>query len=79
MLVTSQLPVQTTNIFYSFFHLHLCPPTLKKVPQPMVVRAMSKASFVFPKIKPKCDVSEQTNLLYRDRSCSGIIFSNAYE
>jgi len=34
MLVTSQLPVQTTNIFYSFFHLHLCPPLWKRFRNP---------------------------------------------
>jgi len=36
MLVTSQLPIQTTNIFYSFFDVDLCLPTLKKVPPPML-------------------------------------------
>jgi len=25
MLVMSQLPIQTTKIFYSFFDVHLCP------------------------------------------------------
>jgi len=35
MLVTSKLPIQTTKSFYSVFDLHLCPPTLKKLPPPM--------------------------------------------
>jgi len=35
MLMTSQFPVETANIFYSLFDMHLCPPTLKKVPPPM--------------------------------------------
>ena len=35
MIVTSQLPIQTEKIFYRFLDVRLCPPTLKKVPQPM--------------------------------------------
>jgi len=35
MLATSQFPVQTTKVFYRFFDLHLCPPTLINVPPPM--------------------------------------------
>jgi len=35
MLVTSQLPIQITKIFYSFFDVHLCPSTLNNVPPPM--------------------------------------------
>jgi len=34
MIVTSHLPIQTTNIF-QFFDMHLYHPTLKKVPTPM--------------------------------------------
>ena len=37
MLVTSQLLIQTTQILYSFFVVHLCPLTLKKVQPPMIV------------------------------------------
>ena len=35
--VTSQLSnsIKTVNIFDSFIDVHLCPPTLKKVPPPM--------------------------------------------
>jgi len=40
MLVMSQLPIQTTKILYSFFVVHLCPPTLKKVPPPMTMRTV---------------------------------------
>ena len=35
MLVTSQLPIQTTKFFYSFFNVPLCPPTFKKIPPPI--------------------------------------------
>jgi len=35
MLVMSQLPIQTTQFFYSIFDVNLCPPNLKKVPPPM--------------------------------------------
>jgi len=37
MLMTSQLLIQTTKIFYSFFDVDLFPPTLKKDPPPMPV------------------------------------------
>ena len=37
MLVTSQLPIQTIKVVYSFFDVNLCPPTLKKVPPPMLL------------------------------------------
>jgi len=30
MLVTSQLPIQTTKIFDSIFDVHLCPPHFEK-------------------------------------------------
>ena len=36
MLVTSQLPIQTTKIFYSFLTGTFVTPTLKKVPPPIV-------------------------------------------
>jgi len=35
MLVTSQLLIQSENIFCSCFDMHLWPHTLKKVPLPM--------------------------------------------
>jgi len=36
MLVTSQLPIQTTKIFYTFLTCTCAPPTLKKVLHPCV-------------------------------------------
>jgi len=36
MRVTSQLPIQNTKIVHIFFDMHLFPPTLKKVPPPLL-------------------------------------------
>jgi len=53
MLVTSQLPIQTTKIFDSFFDVHLFPSTLKKVPPPMPIDNVSIFTQVllFPEMK----------------------------
>jgi len=39
MILTLQLPFKTAKIVYRFFDVHLCLPTLKKVPPPMATRA----------------------------------------
>jgi len=53
MPVTSQLPIQTTKIFDSFFDVHLFPSTLKKVPPPMPIDNVSIFTQVllFPEMK----------------------------
>jgi len=44
MLVTSQLPIQTTYILYSFRDVHLCPPLWKRFRHPCLAYPGSPSS-----------------------------------